>query len=257
MRARGNAAGGGRRRAVRARHAGSHAAAGTAAVVLAAVLLAVPAAARADAAQPFLGWRAQAQGDSSPGSFFGGTTLGRGRFGVAASLGFPFLEVEAAYGLTPALDLRLGVATLYGGLNVVGVSSRWCFHHRGGFAVAARLGVDASLGHGDASALKLTMDRDVDVTGGVVVSARLGTTTFFADTGLLAAWNLAPLAVPLAGPPPPFTLGFALPVHLGVELPVNRNLGFVARFGIDVPLTATAVANATLPYVSVGLDLAG
>jgi len=174
----------------------------------------------------------------------GGRALGKGRWAVGLTAGYPYVNLRYARGFLPSLDAGLSALTFYGQMTEAALDVRWEALRMGPLSLA----VNGTAG----GALFLRPARTENtwgarwVTGRRHVNAELGAAVSFVPTdgrGLhpfldvryLLAVDLEPLQTdPLGGLPPAFVLGGNTLIRLGAELPVDERFNLLGALGLDL-----------------------
>jgi hypothetical protein len=192
---------------------------------------------------------------------YGARTLEAGSMGIAAGLGFPYLVVDGAVGTSDRTDLRLSIRALYGLMSQIGLEGRLRLKAFSGpqpLALALRLGGSWSFYPEQRVAMAISGTRDLGAQTGLVVSVGgIPGAVVFVELGVEAAVDLHPESQALGGLPPPYTLLFNLPLHLGIELRVSRSFRLTSVLGIDGHVASRYRRGEApiLPYVAVLLDV--
>ncbi len=210
----------------------------------------------------FVGWIEASEAEDEerhPDFLYEAATLRPGTMGIAAGLGFPYLIVDGAVGVTEDTDLRLGVRALYGLMSKIDLQLRWRLHgDRESFALALRAGGGFAFYQPQAVARAVSGTRDISGTLALVASIRSRqSAVFFVEVGGQGAFDIHPEPQALGGIPPPFLVVVNLPVHAGVELRISRSFHLSSIIGVDVHLPSkNRLGEPTvLPYVGVMLDV--
>jgi hypothetical protein len=178
-------------------------------------------------------------------SMSGASSLGRFRFGVSGSIGFPFVSVRALFGLLDRFDLGLGFDSVYTLLNELrGVARvRLTRGERGAWQAAVVFeGGGAFYTERASREVRgprwLTGRRNFNFAPGMVFSIEsraTRSTRGFVDLRYMLALDTEPFAKdPLEGVPPNFRFTHNLLVKAGAELPLSESTAFFFTLGFDV-----------------------
>jgi len=226
--------------------------------------LAARAAGRSAGREPvaFTGWSENTEAEAivalDPDFMYEGATLRPGTMGIAAGLGFPFLLVEGAVGVSDGTDLRLGVRALYGLMSQLRLQFRVrTLGGREGFALALKIEGSYAFYQAGAVAAAISGTRDAGGAFGVVASVRNDSTVFFVEAAADLAFDLDPQPQALGGIPPPVLAVANLPIHAGVELKISRSFHLTSLLGVDLHFgSKNRLGEApVMPYVAVLLDV--
>lgn len=187
------------------------------------------------------------------GTLHSAAAMGEGGLAVGADVGFPYLTVEAAYGLSQSLDLATRLRTGWGRMQRAGVGVRWGLRNES-TATALRIDVDALL--------QTAPERPWDVFTGLYDASLSGSFlhSWYTSEGTVltleatleaVGYNMAPLE-PLGGTRPFLTFGPNVAFRLGVEWPLPKGVWLAMDLGMRLHMTGFQ-SNAALPMFSVGL----
>lgn len=176
-------------------------------------------------------------------------TYSAGHLGLAALAGFPFLRLQAAFGVTPWADIGLEGRAAWADLQYLGLATRFRFTPDGPVSFTARLSASALL-HPVQNSLwfATTGMQNYDVALDAVLSWRTSRgavmTAFLRGDGIISL-QIPPH--PLAGLGPYF--GFNPSFHVAAELPTASGVVFSFELALNLHLAGFDQAVLTAPLV--------
>ncbi|MBX5484828.1 MAG: hypothetical protein IRZ16_23645, partial [Myxococcaceae bacterium] len=194
-------------------------------------------------------------------SLYGAPTLGAGRRGVAAYLGFPLLGIKAGIGAWDRLDVGLGFDSFYGVMNEPRAWVKLNAVKGQHWSLSIPLEAGAAFftqrpETEQAGARWLTGRRNYNIELGMIVGYRGDgprAARLFLDVRYLAALDTQPYSeTPLGGVPAPIVWGHNVPIRMGAEMPFSPSTSFLFDFGFDLHGRAPR-DSAFMPVASVGI----
>ncbi|RKH05431.1 MULTISPECIES: hypothetical protein, partial [unclassified Corallococcus] len=191
---------------------------------------------------------------------YGGRSLGSGHLGVGMELGYPFVSARGLYGVLPALDLGLGVDSVYGLMTEIRAGARFTLLDgaNGSLALVVDGGRAFFLRPPDTEqkgARYLSGRRDWNVAPGVVASFQGDgprSVRPYMDLRCLLAFDLDPIqSSPLSGLPPAWKVDASILLRLGAEFPVGEKTSYAVSVGGDFRSRSTDAE--FMPTLSIGV----
>lgn len=209
---------------------------------------------------PLVGSKPRPREEPNTVSMVGAPSLGQWKRGQLFLLGFPLLQIRAAFGLADSFDLGVGFDSFYGVMNEPRLVARYCLFKGEAWSLAATFEGGYAFFTQRASretrgARWITGRRNVNLTPGLVVSyqgAHPRAARLFFEGRYLLALDTEPFSTnPLSGVPPTLIAGHNGVFRAGAELPLSAKTSFVFTLGLDFHgRIEDAVA---MPSVAVGL----
>jgi hypothetical protein len=193
-------------------------------------------------------------------SMFGAPSLGQWKRGQAFVLGFPFLQVRAALGVSEALDIGVAYNSYFLFSHEVRLLVKYGFGKGDGVSFALAFEGGGAFFNQRASketrgARWITGSRNFNFSPGAIISyqaASLRAPRLFAEVRYMLTVDTEPFATtPLQGVPARFILGHNVLTRLGAELPLSERTSLLLSLGLDGHLRPDD--SPVMPSASVGL----
>lgn len=195
-------------------------------------------------------------GSALEGTLHSAATMGERGLVIGADVGFPYLTVGAAYGLTPSVDLATRLRSGWGRTQRAGLGARWTFRNSD-TAAAVRFDLDALLASEPSGRWNPFSGRyDVGFGGSFLYSWNARSDVVLTcEAGLEVVGYHDALQSPLGGKRPPLTFGPNMAFRFGAEWPLVDGLWLSLDAGARLHLTGFD-HRAALPTLSAGLAYA-